>query len=137
MNPLTLDIVYDGRRIATIALDPDELEKLSGSARHGNPSYPARLSIERAAKVVGKSRRYLRKLVDDGKVRNVWKVGGSDEHPWLEVDVVELQRVIDEESVYVPPALAAEAETVRKQRHSMPAMSVMGRPLNPAAARMG
>lgn len=63
-----------------------------------------RISIGGGAKLVHKSRRYLRDLIDAGKLR-AWQVGGSEEEPWLEVDPGELKRVVEQEQVYQPKGI--------------------------------
>jgi hypothetical protein len=64
-----------------------------------------KLSLRHAAKAVHRSRRYIRSLIDTGKVK-AYKIGGSDRNPWLAVYLDELEEAIRKDSVYVPPALA-------------------------------
>lgn len=82
-----------------------------------------RQPLPKAAKAIGKSRTYVRGLVNDGKL-TAYKVGGTPERPWLEVDVAELRAVHDEESRYVPPGQRTRNPPRRPVR------------LNPATAGM-
>lgn len=68
------------------------------------PNGSGRLSIRPAAKAVGRSRTYVMDLINRGKL-TAYKIGGTDDHPWLEVDMAELREAIKEDSVFVPKSL--------------------------------
>ena len=92
------------------------------------------VALRRAAKEVGRSRAYVRRLIDEQKVR-AFKVGGSDAEPWLSVYVSELRAAIDRDSVYVPPAARAE-QAKRPTRASATALAPNIGRIHPAALNM-
>ena len=71
-----------------------------------------RLSLGKAAKAIGKSRSYVRALIESGKL-TAYKVGGSEDRPWLEVYQDELRTVHDAECIYVPKALRKKRQARR------------------------
>ena len=62
-----------------------------------------RLSLNQAAIHIGRKRSHVRQLIEAGLLK-AYRVGGSEETPWLEVEAAELDRVYAEASVYVPKA---------------------------------
>lgn len=61
-----------------------------------------RKSIRKAAKECGTGRANVLRLIRERKI-DAYRVGGSDDEPWLEVYVDELRAALDHEQAYVPP----------------------------------
>ena len=75
-----------------------------------------RLSIHRAAKAVHIRREKIRQWIEERKL-TAYQRGGSDKRPLLEVELEELKKVKDRETVYVPLAFRAdEAKRVHRRR---------------------
>lgn len=73
-----------------------------------------RITLGAAAKLVSKSRKYIHELIADKRLK-AWKVGGSKGSPWLQVDALELRRVVDADQVYQPPAITTPSSPRRHQ----------------------
>lgn len=80
--------------------------------------------IRQAAKAVHKSRAYVRKLIDTGDVA-AYRTGGTDEAPWLSVDLDELRRVVDRLSIYVPPIAPPQRRKLARSGQLHPAVAGM------------
>ena len=83
-----------------------------------------RLSVLRAARTIHKSPAYVMDFVNRGLLK-AYKTGGSVERPRLAVDLSDLLAVIDQETLYVPPALVGRR---------LPRPRQIGKLLHPLAA---
>lgn len=86
-----------------------------------------RLSIGKAAKTVGVGREKVRRWVDAGKI-TAFRVGGTEAEPWLELDVEQLRKVKDQETVWIPPKL--------RESHRRRKLAVSSKLLHPLARLM-
>jgi hypothetical protein len=82
-----------------------------------------RLSIRKAAKAINRSREYVYDLIRTKKLI-AYKIGGTDDHPWLVVDLEELQAAERADSIWTPP------DAKGKRRSRKPDVAV----LDPAIA---
>jgi hypothetical protein len=85
-----------------------------------------RLSIEKAARRIGRRCEVVMQWILSRKLQ-AFRVGGSDEHPRLQVDSDQLQKVKDQEEAWVPPAAPPPKRPFRRPQRG---------PLHPAAMHM-
>lgn len=66
-------------------------------------------SLRNAAKHVRMGVPRLRRLIEDGKLP-AFKVGGTDDRPRLRVKLEDVERVVQQEMIYIP-------QKIKQQRH--------------------
>jgi hypothetical protein len=96
------------------------------SDQFGTNPVTRRLAVYKAAKAVRHSPAFVMKFINEGLLK-AYRRGGPVNKPWLEVDLSELLAVIDQETLYVPPAMVGR---------KMPAPRVKKHELHPLAAAL-
>ena len=75
-------------------------------------------SIRTAARALRLGVPKLKRLINEGKLQ-AFKIGGTDDRPYLRVDLQEAERAIREDARYIPPSLR------QQRRHRRPAASAV------------
>lgn len=71
------------------------------------------MMVYKAARAIHRSPAFVKEYIDAGLVK-AYRRGGRHDRPRLAVDLSELLAVIDQETLYVPPAAKVRRESRRR-----------------------
>jgi hypothetical protein len=94
-----------------------------------DPAPEPLVSVHQASRAIRKGRRFVRLLIDAGRVQ-AYQIGGTAKRPLLAVRVSELRKAALDAMRYVPPTVAAQQALLTRGCTHHPGK------LHPAAQRM-